>query len=138
MGSLFRDQEGLTVLDALITLCFIGILIGVVVPKFQQVAKEAQETAVKAELANIRRGIILFKILNDRNPRNLHELMQKDVMLPARIGPDPYSDSFFKRKYLMTNSIDAQGNLVDAFGNFFYYDPVRGEGKSSTKGCETW
>ena len=68
MGSSFRDQEGLTVLDALITLCLIGILIGVVVPKFQQVAKEAQETAVKAELANIRRGITLFKILNDRTP----------------------------------------------------------------------
>ena len=134
----FTNRKGLTIVETLIALCLIGVLVGVVIYQYNRVAREAQETAVKTELANIRTSINLFKIMNNRNPESLNDLLEKNVMLPARIGSDPYSDSFFKRKYLMTNSIDAQGNLVDAFGNFFYYDPVRGEVKSSTEGCETW
>jgi Tfp pilus assembly protein PilE len=138
MGSLFRDQEGLTVLDAVISLCLIGILICIVFPKFQQVAKEARETAVKAELVNIRRAVALFRILNERNPESLNELIQKDVLFPARIGPNPYSGSFFKQKYLMANAVDAKGNKLDAFGNPFLYDSESGKVRPTTEGYENW
>ena len=57
-----RKQQGLTIVDALITLCLIGIMIGIVIPKYQRLAKEAQESAVKAELHNIRTSINLFRI----------------------------------------------------------------------------
>lgn len=133
-----KGPKGFTIIDALITLCLIGILIGVVIPKYQRLAREAQEVALKTGLANIRMSIKLFKMLNNRNPESLKELTEKKVMLPARIGTDRYSGSFFDQNYLMSQAVDSKGNIVDAFGNPFAYDPLRGEVKATTKGCEDW
>jgi type II secretory pathway pseudopilin PulG len=133
-----RDQRGFTIIDALITLCLIGILIGVVIPKYQRMAREAQAVAVKAELTSIRTSISLFRMLNNRNPESLRELIEKKVMLPARTGTDRYSGSVFDRNYLMSQAVDSKGNIVDAFANPFAYDPARGEVKATTKGCEGW
>jgi competence protein ComGC len=133
------SAQGLTVIDALIALLLIGILIGVVIPKYRQVAREAQESAIKAELVNIRSSINLFKMLNSRYPRSLNELIEKKVMLPGRIGSEPYNDPLFlKKTYLIPHAIDEKGNVLDPFGNTFVYDPIGGEVKSSTKGYETW
>ncbi|MDH4163666.1 MAG: hypothetical protein OEW15_13400 [Nitrospirota bacterium] len=131
-------NKGLTTLDTVITLCLIGILIGVVIPRYQRLAREAQETALKAELVNIRTSIELFRLLNGRNPRSLRELIEKNVMLPARIGPDAYTGSFFKQKYLMPHAIDEERNVLDAFGNRFEYEPYKGEVRTTTKGFEKW
>jgi len=131
-------QRGLTILDTIITLCLIGILIGVVIPKYQRLAQDAQEAALKTGLANIRTSIRLFKMLNSRNPRSLRELIEKEVMMPARIGTDPYTGSIFKQKYLMEQSMDTRGNILDSFGNPFVYNSDRGEVRSSTKGYENW
>lgn len=133
-----RKQQGLTIVDALITLCLIGIMIGVVIPKYQRLAKEARESAVKAELCNIRTSINLFRILNKRNPMSLNELIEKKVMLPGRIGGDDYSKSFYDQKYLLAHSVDDKGHVLDAFGNPFLYDPVRGEVRATTRGYENW
>lgn len=130
--------KGFVLLEAVIALCVAGVLFGVVVVKYRQVAQAAQETAVKAELTNIRTSIQLFKMLKGRNPKDLKELIEKNVMLPARIGPGPYSGSIFQRKYLMANAVDSHGNVLDAFGNYFCYNPAKGEVKSSSKGCEPW
>lgn len=138
MGTCFKDDQGFTVLDTVITLCLIGILIGVVIPKYQHVAREAQKTALKAELSNIRTSIRFFKMLNNRNPDSLRELMEKKVMLPGRIGGDPYSGSFFEQTYLLKNAVDSDGNKVDSFGNVFLYDRDKGEVRASTKGFEDW
>jgi len=134
----FKNAKGLTIIDAVITLFLIGILIGVVIPKYQRVAREAQEAALRTELANIRTSIRLFKMLNTRNPANLREMIEKKVMLPGRVGSDIYTGSFYKESYLMKNAVDAEGNKVDAYGNPFLYDSRRGEVRSSTKGYENW
>jgi len=138
VGTCFKDDQGLTILDAIITLCLIGILIGVVIPKYGHVAQVARETALKTELSNIRTSIRLFKMLNSRNPDSLAELMEKKVMLPGRIGVEPFSDSFFKQAYLLKNAVDSEGNKVDSFGNVFVYDREKGEVRTSTKGFESW
>ena len=95
-------------------------------------------TALRSELANIRSSIKLFKMLNGRNPRSLTELIDKEIMLPARIGSDRYSSSIFDRKYLVPNAVDQKGHILDAFGNRFQYNPVNAEVKASTKGYEDW
>lgn len=128
----------MTIIEALVALCVIGVLIGVVISRYQRVAREAKNTAVKAELSNMRSSITLFKLLNNRNPASLSELMEKNVMWPARTGSDPAGGPLLKRKYLMSIAGDGKGSAVDAFGNSFCYDPVRGEVKSSTKGCDVW
>lgn len=138
LGSRLSCQRGLTILDTIITLCLIGILIGIVIPKYQLVAHEAQESALKMGLSNIRMSIKLFRMLNNRNPNSLHELIERNVMLPARTGADPYTGSIFKQKYLMQQAMDAKGNILDSFGNPFIYDEMQGEVRSTTKGYETW
>jgi competence protein ComGC len=138
VGCCLRRQSGLTIFDAIITLFLAGILVGVVIPKYRQVARVAQESAVKAELVNIRTSIKLFQILNRRNPDSLKEMMEKKVILPGRVGSGAYEGSFIEQRYLLKNAVDAEGNKVDAFGNPFSYDPMRGEVRSSTRGFETW
>jgi competence protein ComGC len=139
VGTCLKDGQGLTIIDALISLCLIGILVGVVIPKYQRVAQEAQEAALKMGLANIRTSIRLFRVLNERNPRSLNELVENAVLLPARSGTDPSSSPIFlDEKYLIRQAQDSEGRLVDAFGNRYAYDPVRGEVRASTKGYERW
>jgi type II secretory pathway pseudopilin PulG len=138
MGYRLRCQRGLTIFDAIITLILAGILVGVVIPKYRQVARAAQESAVKAELLNIRTSIRLFQLLNRRNPDSLKEMMEKKVMLPGRIGSGAYDGSFIEQRYLLKNAVDAEGNKVDAFGNPFSYDPLKGEVRSTTKGYDNW
>lgn len=133
-----NPMTGLTALEAIITLCLIGILIGVVIPKYQRLALEAQETALRSELVNIRMSIRLFRLSIGRNPAGLDELMEKEVMLPARVGSDAFTGSIFKHKYLMHNAVDEEGNILDAFGNRFQYDPKTGEVRTTTKGYEKW
>jgi type II secretory pathway pseudopilin PulG len=133
------SAKGLTLLETLLTLCLIGVLAGVVIVKFQQVTQAAQESAVKAALVNIRTSIKLFKMLNSRNPHSLNEMIEKKVMLPARVGSDKYAGSIFlKESYLMEYAVDTEGNIIDAFGNPFIYDTSKGEVRSATKGYETW
>ncbi len=132
------NQKGLTIVESVITLCLIGIMIGVVIPRYQRVAREAQETALMAELVNIRTSIKLFKIINNRNPGSIKEMMEKDMILPGRTGKDGMTGSVFKDKYLMHYEVDEQGEIIDSFGNRFDYDPLRGEVKATTKGYEDW
>jgi len=139
VGTGFKDAKGLTIVDAVITLCLIGVLIGVAIPKYNRVASEAQEAALKMGLTNIRTSIRLFRMLNERNPRSLKELIENDVLFPARIGKEPSAGPIFlDEKYLVKQAQDAEGYLVDAFGNRYAYDPVRGEVRASTKGYESW
>ena len=133
-----RNQRGFTILDALITLCVIGVLFGIFVPKYQRIAQEAQETALRSGLFNIRSSIRLFRIFNGRNPRSLTEMVEKKVILPARIGADASTGSFFEQKYLMDHSVDKKGNIVDPFGNPVVYDPLSGAVRTTTKGYESW
>ena len=133
-----RKQQGLTIFDAMITLLLAGILVGVVIPKYRQVARAAQESALKAELSNIRTSIRLFQMLNRKNPDSLKEMMEKKVMLPGRVGSGAYDGSFIEQRYLLKNAVNAEGNKVDAFGNPFSYAPSRGEVRSTTKGYENW
>lgn len=137
-GVWFRKRNGFTAIDAAITICLAGVLIGVVIPKFQRVAHEAQEVALKSALFNIRQSIKLYKALNERNPKSLNELIEKEVIMPARVGNDPYTGSMFNDKYLMAHAVDSKGNLIDAFGNPFAYNFSRGEVRATTKGYETW
>lgn len=133
-----KPMRGGTALEAIITLCLIGILIGVVIPKYQRLAHEAREAALRSELVNIRTSIKLFRLSIGRNPESLKEMLEKDVMLPARVGKDALTGSIFKHKYLMHNAVDSEGNILDAFGSRFEYDPKTGEVRTTTKGYEKW
>jgi Tfp pilus assembly protein PilE len=140
VGTCFKNDQGLTIVDTVLTLCAIWILIGVVIPKYQQVAREAQEVALKTALVNIRTSIKLFKmLLNGRNPQSLKMMIEKKVILPARVGSDKYTGSIFlKESYLMEYAVNKEGNIIDAFDNPFIYDASKGEVRTTTTGYENW
>jgi len=131
-------QVGLTIVEALIGFCLIGLLSGVFIPRIQQVTRTARESALKAELSNIRTSIRLYKMLNGKNPDSLKELIEKKIVQPGRIGPGLYSDSFFDEHYLLKNAVDETGNKLDAFSNPFLYDHNLGSVRTTTQGYETW
>ena len=131
-----RNQRGFTILDALITLCVIGVLFGIFVPKYQRIAQEAQETALRLGLFNIRSSIRLFRTFNGRNPRSLEEMIDKKVILPARTAAS--TGSFFEQKYLMDHAVDNNGRIMDPFGNPLVYDPLGGAVRTTTEGYESW
>lgn len=132
------NRKGLTIIDAVISLCLVGVLFLVVVPRYQRVAHEAQESALKAELKNIRTTIRLFKILNNRNPASLRELVEKRILMPIGPGEGPAAGAIFSENYLMPNAVDAKGNILDAFDHPYIYDSLNGIVRSTTQGYEDW
>ena len=126
------------IIDVIVSLCIIGVLFGIVIARYQRVYHEARKTALRSELTNIRSSIDLFRMLNGRNPRDLTELMEKNVVFPARIGQDSFTGSIWEQKYLMSSAVDEDGIILDAFGNPFQYNPVSAEVRATTKGYEDW
>lgn len=133
-----RKRKGLTVIEAVISLCLIGVLLLIVVPRYQRLAREAGETTLKAELGNIRTTVKLFRLLNGRYPESLRELTEKKILMPAGAGTDAYRNSVFDDRYLLPNAVDAQGNIIDAFGARYVYEPGTGRVRSDTSGYENW
>lgn len=131
-------EKGLTVLEAVVSLCVIGALVLVVVPRYQRVTREARESALKAELTNLRFTIRLFRQLNGRYPASLREMMEKKILQPARTGADGYGGSVFDDRYLLPNAVDGEGNVIDVFGNPYRYDADRGSVRPTTAGYESW
>lgn len=127
----------MTVLEAVLSLCLIGALVLVVVPRYQRVTREARETALKAELKNIRFTIRLFRQLNGRYPDSLREMMEKKLLQPGRTG-DEYGGSVFDDRYLLPNAVDGQGNVIDVFGNPYRYDAEQGSVASTSEGYDGW
>ena len=138
MGTCFYRQRGMTVVETLLTLFVMSVLAVVLISRYERLTSEAQEAALRTGLVNIRQSIELFKMLNNRNPEDINELLENEVMLPARIGKEGPTGSIFVHKYLMLQATDAKGNIIDPFGNPFSYDAWRGEVKSTTKGYEAW
>ena len=64
--------------------------------------------------------------------------VEKKVILPARTGSDDFTGSLFEERYLMPHAVDEEGNILDAFGNPFWYDFRTGEVRTTTKKYERW
>jgi type II secretory pathway pseudopilin PulG len=122
----------LGIFDTLLVCILVSILIGTVIPYYQQLAREAKETALQTGLANIRKGIDLYRVLQGRLPADLKSLVHARYIIPAR------EDTFFSGEYLRSQATDSTGNLVDPFGNQYRYNPLKGTVSSGTEGYETW
>ena len=125
-------ERGLGIIDTLIVLVLISIMIGVLIPRYQRIAQEAQETTLKIGLGNIRKGIMAYVLINQRLPTDLRNLLKERIILPVR------EDTIFTTEYLRTLALDSEGFPVDSFGNRYTYDPKTGRVNSTTQGYETW
>ncbi|MBI5043775.1 MAG: type II secretion system protein GspG [Nitrospirae bacterium] len=127
-----KGEGGLGVIDTVIVVLIISVFIGVFIPRYYRLAKEAQETQLKAELNNIRMSLDLYKLHNSEYPKDLRELITKKYMAPYKEG------TIFKEEYLKTRSLDEDGYPLDPFNNRFKYDPNTGRVASATPGYEKW
>lgn len=96
---------------------------------YLRLIRQAREVALQSELVNIRTAIFLFTTLNRRFPGSLRELVEKKYLLPdaefslAEGKIKVENRSIFARAYLEAQSLDAQGRILDPFGNPYRYDP---------------
>ena len=126
------EEKGLGIIDTLVVLVVISVFIGALIPRYQRIAQEAQETALKMGLGNIRKGIMVYVLINQRLPTNLRDLLKERIILPVR------EDTIFTTEYLRVLSLNSEGYPVDPFGNRYAYDPQTGRVSSTTKGYEAW
>lgn len=127
-----KNQNGLGIIDTIVVCMIISAFIVVVIPYYKKMALEAQSSALRAELGNIRMSLELYKILTNQYPEDLRILLKKRYMFPVK------DNTFFEREYLESTALDEEGYPLDPFGNRFRYDPKAGKVFSSTEGYEKW
>jgi hypothetical protein len=123
---------GRTVFDALLVCFVVAGLVVAVMTYFDHLAREARETALRMGLGNIRMGVRLYHVLNERYPKDVRELFTTGYLLPAG------RDSVFEAHYLEAQALDDHGYPVDPFGQRYRYDPAKGRVLSESKGYEQW
>ncbi len=130
--SALRNQRGLGIFDTLIVLILISILIVVLLPKYERMAREAREVALQMGLGNIRKAIQVYQVFKQKPPADLRDLIIEPYILPIEPG------SIFIDRYLKLAALDGDGYPVDPFGHRFGYDPQVGRVFSTTAGYERW
>lgn len=128
----FRNERGLGLFDTLLVCILVSILIGTVIPYYQRLEKKAREAALQTGLANLRKGVELYHLLQGEFPTDLKRLVHARYVIPVR------EDTFFSGEYLRDQAVDDEGNLLDPFGNRYRYDPKNRTVSSGTEGYEDW
>lgn len=124
-------QKGASIVETLIVIIVISVLIVIVMTKYEDIAWEAKQTALKTELVNVRQAIMLFKMTKGKYPESLKELIAGQMIMP-------YKDTLIRAKYLELYSLDKDKNLLDPFDLPYAYDPQTGKVWSTKKGFESW
>jgi type II secretory pathway pseudopilin PulG len=127
-----KEESGLGIIDTLVALMVIAVLIGVMLPRFERMAEEAREAALRIGLDNIQKAVTVYVLINHRIPSDLKYLMRERVIIPVR------EDTIFTTEYLKTLAVDEEGYPVDPFGNRYAYDSATGRVSSTTEGYEEW
>lgn len=94
-----------------------------------------KRTAVKRadllqnQLSQLRTAVTIYKTLNKTNPPNMAVLANETFHFEGSDKAQPY----------ITNmEIDANGHIIDPFGNTYHYDVRSGWIASSTEGYQNW
>lgn len=91
--------------------------------------KSGKQRTLFYQLQILRSSINLYKLINLKNPENLEALATEIYKFPGE---------GLTRRYIENAPIDKNGNVVDPFGNKYYYDARTGWVRSSTSGYEFW
>ncbi len=91
--------------------------------------KVGKERALMYELAMLRQGVNLFKIVKQRFPGSLVELATASYTLP---------DDVRRRRFVEFVTVNGDGEIVDPFETPFAYDSAGGWVASQTPGYGSW
>ncbi|HLF87015.1 MAG TPA: type II secretion system protein [Nitrospiria bacterium] len=126
------NEKGLGIIETIIVCLLISLMFAVLIPRYQRMAREARETALRMGLANIRTSIQLYVMLNNKPPEGLKELLGKRYIIPTKEG------TIFNDQYLKGLAMDSEGYPIDPFGNRYSYEPKDGRVSSTTKAYDKW
>lgn len=82
-----RQQRGFTLIELIMVVTIIGILAGIAVVVVPKAQRKAAENVLKADLANMRKGIDDFYADKQRYPTTLQELVESGYMRKMPLDP---------------------------------------------------
>jgi len=82
-GAIFRGQKGFTLIEIMVVVIILGILAGLVLPRFMGRTEEARRTKAKIQIENLESALKLYKLDNGAYPsteQGLEALVQKPAL----------------------------------------------------------
>ncbi len=86
-------QRGVTLIELLVVLVIISVLAAMVVPQFFGQADEARVKVAKADVANIRNAVEIYRLNNGSYPTSLQEIAGVGKSL-RKLPKDPWGKDY--------------------------------------------
>lgn len=137
MTAFKSDERGRSVFEALLVLAMIAVVVILAIERFNSSANSLRETALTIELANLRRAVIHYTMLEKKLPVSLAELASDNIEIPVK-GLQGERRIIILGRFVETASRDKEGNPLDPFGGRYGYDPATGKIWSTTPGYGNW
>ncbi len=112
---------------ALITIALLTVAVMGVSIYFER--QLSNQKAMFFQLQAIRTSVNLYKAINKVTPSLLAVVADEEYKFPNEDIP---------RRYLSGAAVNDKGQILDPFGNPYFYDPATGWVRSSTSGYEFW
>ncbi len=109
-----KTRNGFTLIEILVVVVLLGVLAGIVVPKFSSATLESQTTVLRRDLQTVRTQIALYQHYHNG-------------ALPA--GPGETEEDFVRR---MTKQTDLAGDPGTEFGPYMLRVPINPFTSSNT------
>ena len=121
------NMKGRSRYEVVIVTLVVVLVMAVSIGIFARRTRADNARTLISELSTMRSGILLYKLLNRENPSSLGALISERYAVAS--GELPYLDNVYR---------DADGEIIDPFGNGYIYETQSGWVRSSTKGYEQW
>lgn len=112
-----RKAAGFTLIELMVVVTIIGILAGVAVLQVQHGIRKAKETALKQDLATMRKAIDEYFADKQKYPSSLQELV--DARYMRRLPPNPITNSVDDWEPVMADTSQEDPGSDPAAGDDF-------------------
>lgn len=101
----------------IITVLILTILAGIAIPSYEVIQRKTIEWELKLALRTIRNAIDRFYDANNRYPKNLNELLKKDIYGKKYLRVIPIDPLTGKRDWLTISSTDDPDDFIRLFSD---------------------